>query len=98
MSGPTGKLCAKHGGDGNPADAYFYCDACARAGIDKCPCGGHGRYFGEALMCSVSCESCKASITKLGMKPSVRTLWNLGYRGFFDFDAVFDLPGTTEHV
>lgn len=31
----TGKLCAKHGGNCNPADASWLCDECARTGINK---------------------------------------------------------------
>lgn len=85
--GPTGKLCTKHGGNYNPFDGFWICDACAREGIDKCPCGSHARYFGEAMMCAVKCEGCGASLMQIGFKPSVRDRWNQGMRGYIEPDS-----------
>lgn len=78
----TGKLCAKHGGNCNPADAGWLCDECARTGINKCECGGHARIFGEALMVAVSCESCKQSVMRVGFGFDIKMLWNDGVRGY----------------
>ena len=77
----TGKLCAKHGGDCNPYDAGWLCDECARTGINNCECGGHARIFGEALMVSVSCESCSKSVMRVGYDIDIKGLWNAGVRG-----------------
>lgn len=81
--GATGKLCVKHGGDCNPADASWLCDECARTGINKCECGGHARAFSEAVMCGVSCESCRQSVVYIGFDRDIRELWNTGIRGNF---------------
>lgn len=76
----SGRFCTNHGGDVSVYDSWL-CDTCAREGINKCSCGSHARSFGEALMCSVSCESCKEYVMFIGMKPSVRDMWNKGLRG-----------------
>lgn len=84
MNKSTGKLCPKHGGNCNSLDAYWLCDKCARAGINPCKCGSPARYFGEALMCSVYCESCDESVAIISDCVDIRQLWNDGYRGFLD--------------
>ena len=77
----TGVLCVKHGGEYDGPDAFWYCDQCARSGINKCECGEHARYFGEALMCSISCEKCDSFIAYVGDDFNVRDAWNNGQRG-----------------
>lgn len=77
----TGYLCIKHGGEKTNPDDFFLCDGCARDRINPCTCGSPARYFGEALMCSVSCESCDAFVMHVGLAKSVRELWNEGVRG-----------------
>ena len=76
------RLCENHGGTVDSRDAFFACDVCSRAGIDLCKCGSHARYFGEALMGSVSCESCDESIMVIG--GDARKLWNDGFRCVID--------------
>lgn len=78
---PTNRLCVEHGGDVDVSDAYFACDACARSGINKCACGSFARYFGEALMSSVSCESCNEHVSHIGLGLNMREAWNSGRRG-----------------
>jgi hypothetical protein len=77
----TGRFCEKHGGDVSEQNAFFLCDTCSREGINKCECGGHARYFGEALMKSVSCESCDAFVMHVGWDFNVVHAWNRGERG-----------------
>ena len=84
MSKATGKLCEKHGGDCAGQDAFWYCDKCARDRIDPCKCGSPARYFGEALMCSVFCESCDEFVMHVGDEINVRDKWNRGIRGVVD--------------
>lgn len=87
MSGPTGALCAKkHGGDYHGPDAGWYCDECARKGINPCSCGSPARYFGEALMCSVHCENnkCGEFLTGVGNNLNIRERWNKGERGVIE--------------
>jgi len=84
-SNPTGWFCPRHGGTLNPLDAYWGCDTCARSGIDKCKCDGHARHFGEALMGSVSCESCDESVA--GVDVDARKLWNAGVRGWVGYQT-----------
>lgn len=74
-------FCIKHGGDGSihEGDSFFLCPICSTDGIEKCKCGGQPQYFGEALMSSVSCPSCKAFVGGVGVK--ARELWNNGVRG-----------------
>lgn len=77
----VGKFCEKHGGDVNLGDAYWLCDTCARKDINKCKCGSHARYFGEAMLRSVTCEAnCGESLATFGSS-NVRKLWNEGLRG-----------------
>lgn len=82
MIKPTGILCIQHGGDYAGPDAFWYCDECARSGIKPCECGGKARYFGEALMGSVSCESCKQSLMDVGSNINIVERWNNGERGY----------------
>lgn len=79
----VGRFCEKHGGDVSISNAYWLCDTCARDGIDKCKCGAHARYFGEAMLCSINCEdNCGESLTTINDSSSnVRKLWNEGIRG-----------------
>ena len=80
----SGACCTKHGGDYCGPDAAWYCDECARDGIDPCDCGSPARYFGEALMCSVSCESCNEFVMTIADKVNVRDRWNRGERGLVE--------------
>jgi hypothetical protein len=81
MPTPTGHNCATHGGDYKGPDKYFMCDTCARAGCNKCECGGHARAFGEAMMESVSCESCEQFLMGVGYNLNIKERWNNGERG-----------------
>lgn len=76
-------LCLKHGGDYAGQDAFWYCDLCARDQIDPCKCGSAARYFGEALCCTVTCESCDEFVTYVGCDVDVRDEWNKGNRGLW---------------
>ena len=88
-SEPNYKLCKNHGGDGDVNDAFFACDVCARSEINPCDCGSPARYFGEALMCSVSCEVCDAFLMDVGEDLNIRERWNNGERGVIgDFGGV----------
>lgn len=71
--------CGKHGGDLQLGDAWL-CDVCARDGIDPCSCGSPARLFGEALMSSVSCESCDQFVMGVDVE-DIRSRWNSGERG-----------------
>lgn len=75
------RFCIEHGGD-IQLDKWL-CDTCARKGIDKCKCGSHARFFGEALMFSVSCESCNEFVMGIDIR-DIRDRWNRGERGFID--------------
>ena len=81
MTQATGRLCAKHGGDCHAGDAFWLCDVCARRDINPCPCGSPARYFGEAMMCAVSCEACDERVMYVGFDKDVRVMWNEGLRG-----------------
>lgn len=87
MTKATGHLCAKHGGAKNGPDDFWLCDACARQGINLCSCGSPARYFGEALMCSVSCESCTEFVMLIGSSKKALQLWNEGVRGDQGYDG-----------
>lgn len=86
MSKASGRLCTRHGGDVSPSDAWL-CDICTRNGIDPCSCGAPARYFGEAMMTSVSCEQCQQFVMQIAWKPDIRVLWNQGKRGVIESDA-----------
>jgi len=76
-------LCVKHGGkpeDFHQSDAFWYCAVCSCEGIAKCKCGGVARFFGEALMSSVSCDDCDESVGYLGFDKNAIDLWNSGIR------------------
>lgn len=75
----TGFLCAKHGGNCNPADAEWLCDECAVIGYNPCQCEGRARGFGEALFSMVGCEDCDERVSGVGI--NARLLWNQGVRG-----------------
>ena len=86
MTKQTGKICPKHPNSNwaDPySDAYWACDVCARKDINPCKCGSPAREFGEAMMCSVSCESesCKEHVWYVGDLLNVREAWNSGLRG-----------------
>lgn len=81
MTKSTGVLCVKHGGTYDGYDDYWYCDACARSGINACSCGSPARYFGEALAQSVSCEACDECVLYIGTQVDIREAWNKGERG-----------------
>lgn len=87
MPGPHNHLCLKHGGDRETPDDFWLCDTCARNHINNCACGAPARYFGEALMCAVSCEQCKEFVMYVGFDKDVRKLWNEGVRGNVDVDG-----------
>jgi hypothetical protein len=80
MNQPLGRFCTHHGGDVSPSDAWL-CDTCARTGINPCSCGSPARYFGEALMTSVKCESCEQFVMQIAWQPDIRILLNQGLRG-----------------
>lgn len=82
------RLCEKHDGDGtmHPEDAFWLCDVCSTEGIDQCHCGGIARYFGEALMQSISCNKCDESLMVVGDEYDVRKMWNEGIRGYNEQD------------
>jgi hypothetical protein len=84
--GTMNRLCEEHGGDGSMhiGDAFWLCDVCSTKGIDQCHCGGAARYFGEALMCSITCPECNTFLTTVGEKYDVRQMWNDGERGIFN--------------
>ena len=75
-----GRLCKKHGGVPLGGDESWCCDTCARGGINKCKCGGHARYFGEALMSSVTCEQCGDYVAGVDINEDIRALWNADRR------------------
>lgn len=81
MTRATGHLCARHGGAEITGEDFWLCDACARQFINPCACGAPARYFGEAMMCSVGCESCEEFVMHIGFDKDVRKLWNDGVRG-----------------
>jgi len=87
MSRATGKICPKHPNsnwEDRYGDAFFMCDICARKDINLCKCGSHARFFAEALMCSISCESetCKEHIYHVGCELDIREAWNNELRGY----------------
>lgn len=80
----VGRFCEKHGGDVSIGDAYWLCDTCARDGIDRCKCGSHARYFGEAMLSSITCEAeCGETLTVIGSS-NTRKMWNEGRRGWVE--------------
>lgn len=76
----SGCFCAKHGGNLSIGDVWL-CDICARQGIDVCSCGSPARVFGEAMLSSVSCESCNQFVAGVDVG-DIRLRWNRGERGF----------------
>ncbi len=87
MNRKRSRFCTRHGGDVSPSDAWL-CDTCAREGINPCVCGSPARYFGEALMTSVKCESCDQFVMQIALKPDIRILWNQGFRGVLDEEHI----------
>ena len=79
-------LCKDHGGTCSEENAWFACVECASAGIKRCECGGRARYFGEALMGSITCDVCGASLLLVGSIKNIRDRWNRGERGD-DYDG-----------
>lgn len=77
-------LCVKHGGNIELGNS-FLCDICSTRGINKCPCGGIARIFGEALMSHIQCEICKASLIGIGII-DIKDRWNNGERGAIEMD------------
>jgi hypothetical protein len=49
----------------------------------KCPCGGDTKYFGEALMGSLTCEKCGDYLMGVGIEfiRSIGERWIKGERG-----------------
>ena len=81
----TGKFCEKHGGTVEQGDAYWLCDTCARTNINKCKCGAHARYFGEAMLRSISCEAeCGENLVTICYDGDIRQMWNDGIRGSYE--------------
>lgn len=78
------RLCEKHGGTVDKADAFWCCDVCSTKGINKCECGGAARYFGEAMMCSISCPDCDNSLMTIGSKYDIYEMWNDGMTGVYN--------------
>lgn len=78
----SNRFCHKHGGD-IPFGDEWLCDTCARTGINTCSCGSPARYFGEALMGSISCESCDQFLMGVDI-PDICERWNRGERGVID--------------
>ena len=61
-------------------DTKYDCDG----GLVKpCKCGQPARYFGEALMGSVSCTACDEFVMGVDV-PDIRDRWNRGERGHVD--------------
>ena len=83
MNNAYGRFCTLHGGDVSRSEAWL-CDTCARQGINPCSCGAPARYFGEAMMTSVSCEACDQFVMQIAWKPDIRILWNQGARGVLE--------------
>jgi len=53
--------------------------------LKPCKCGGEPRYFGEALMGSITCgNKCGESVSTMIDKHDVRKLWNNGVRGWYE--------------
>lgn len=48
-----------------------------------CPCGGQAKYFGEALMGSLKCDTCGQYLFGVGYEflQSIRERWLRGERG-----------------
>ena len=78
------RFCPKHGWDCDPYDAFWLCDTCARKDIDPCKCGSPARYFGEAMMKSVRCESCDEGLMTICCDEDIRKQWNEGKRGLIE--------------
>ena len=76
-------LCIRHGGALSYGNEIL-CDICARDGVNRCPCGSSARRFGEALMTSVSCETCHEFVMGVDLKEDIRDYWNRGERGFIE--------------
>lgn len=54
-----------------------------------CPCGGETRYFGEALMGSLTCNKCGQYLTGIGWKflRSLNERWIRGERGVVEVEG-----------
>lgn len=71
-------LCKKHNGSLALGDEWM-CDVCSTQNIRRCECGRQPRYFGEALMSSITC-SCGEFLQGVDIE-NIRDLWNQGKRG-----------------
>jgi transposase len=64
-------------------DTKYDCDDCDGGRVKPCKCGQPARYFGEALMGSVSCTACDEFVMGVDV-PDIRDRWNRGERGHVD--------------